>query len=91
MAEIDLLAELDEAEFCRCGKTHEECAEDGGCKYTREREELAAARAKLAAVRELAGSMGDRSGEARDSRPSDRRVVAPIQRMLYAILDGTDG
>lgn len=35
MAEIDLMAELDEAEYCRCGKTYEECAEDGGCEWSR--------------------------------------------------------
>lgn len=37
----DLLDELDEAEYCRCGKTYEECAEDGGCKWSR-RDDLAA-------------------------------------------------
>jgi hypothetical protein len=35
MAEPGLLTELDEAEHCRCGKTHEECAEDGGCRWSR--------------------------------------------------------
>lgn len=41
MPDFDLLAELDEAEHCRCGKTHEECAEDGGCKWSRLETEIA--------------------------------------------------
>jgi hypothetical protein len=43
MAERSLLDELDEAEWCRCGKTHEECAEDGGCKWTRAEDRAATA------------------------------------------------
>lgn len=39
----DLFAELDDAEWCRCGKTHAECAEDGGCKWTRADDERARA------------------------------------------------
>jgi len=48
-------------------------------------------RDKIVKVRQLAESLGDRTDEPQGGRPSDRRVVEPIQRMLYAILDGTDG
>jgi transcriptional regulator with XRE-family HTH domain len=48
-------------------------------------------REKLVKIRAFADSLGDRSNEPCGGRPSDRRVVAPIQRMLYAILDGTNG
>src|ERR1700733_12680576 len=47
MTDIDLLAELDEAEFCRCGKRHEECAESGGCRWTAAEGAMATARRLL--------------------------------------------
>jgi hypothetical protein len=47
MADIDLLAELDEAEFCRCGKRHEECEEDGGCWWTATQDEIRRLRARV--------------------------------------------
>jgi len=35
VAEIDILAELDEMD-CWCGKPHEECADNGGCRWSRQ-------------------------------------------------------
>jgi hypothetical protein len=46
---------------------------------------------KLAAVRALADQLGDRSDEPPvPGRPSDRRLMEPLRRMLLAILDGPD-
>jgi len=47
---------------------------------------------QLARVREIADALGDRTDEpVVDGRPTDRRLMAPLRRMLLAILDGTDG
>lgn len=58
MPEIDLLAELDGCMECWCGKSWEECEEDGGCRWTREvgdlKAELGEARSEAAMVRDHA-------------------------------------
>jgi len=58
MPEIDLMAELDGCMECWCGKTHEECEEDGGCRWTREagdlKAELGEARSEAAMIRDHA-------------------------------------
>lgn len=43
MPDPGLLAELEAAD-CPCGKSTEECEEDGGCRYTREIAAVASAR-----------------------------------------------